>query len=377
MSSVILGGTFSHLHAGHRRLLAAAKPYSVIHIGVTTNALAARLGHHDCPPARVRLAGLKAELRRLHLLSRCRILPITGRFGPAATMPHLDAIIVSPETEPAARQINQIRARRDRLRLPGSPRLHPLKIVVVPYALAADGLPISSSRIAAGDIDAEGRRRRPLRVAVGSDNPVKISGVKSAFAKAFPRMKLSVRGCKVSSGVHEQPVGFALTWKGAQNRALAACKLAKKAAHIRVAGSHHPPLLPDYCAGLESGLIPFGSRHFDIQFCALSAGGITSAGCSMGFPIPQKVEDLVFGHARPFGHADSAALGVPGLRAIRSLLPRHPSSSMGEVISALSKIHSIGRKGGAIAYLSGGLLHRRQMVEQAVLCAFVERRSPL
>ncbi|MDE1797898.1 MAG: pantetheine-phosphate adenylyltransferase [Candidatus Micrarchaeota archaeon] len=348
MSSVILGGTFSSLHAGHRRLLAAAKTYSAVYVGVTTDALAARLGHRGCPPARVRLRGLKAELRRLGLLSRCRIFPITDRMGPAAAMPELSAIIVSPETEPVAKKINVARLLH---------RRRPLQIVVVPYCLAEDGLPVSSTRIRAGDIDAEGRRRAPLRVAVGSDNPVKISGVKSAFSKAFPRMKLAVRGFKVSSGVHEQPVGFAATWKGAQNRAAAAAALARKAARVKTAGTSRLPPLPDYCVGLESGLIPFGGRHFDIQFCALSGGTGVSAGSSMGFPIPQKVEEHIFGKSR-----------LP-------LSP--PKSSMGDVVSALSRIHEIGRKGGAIAYLSGGLLQRQQMVEQAVLCAFVERRSPI
>ncbi len=357
MSSVILGGTFSVLHAGHVRLLEAAKPFSVIHVGLTTDAMAHRMHDYACPPARKRLAALKNGLRKLGILSRCRIFPITDRHGPAATRADLQAIIVSPETAPVAKKINAIRLLR---------RLRPLKIILVPYALAADGLPISARRIHHGDIDAQGRRRASLRVFVGSENPVKLNGVKSAFSKAFPGMKLTVRGYKVSSGVHEQPVGFASTWIGAQNRALAACLMAKKAARIKAAGSPRPVLLPDYCVGLESGLIPFGSRHFDIQFCALSGAGATTAGCSMGFPLPQKVEDYIFG--RP---------ARPGLRALHSLVSRHPISSMGAVISSLSNIPSIGRKGGAIAYLSGGLLHRRQMVEQAVLCAFVERRSPV
>lgn len=330
MSSVILGGTFSRLHEGHRQLLMRAKPFSVIHIGLTTDALAHHMHSEPVPKAVIRLSALRHELKRLGLYSRCRIFPIVSRSGPAREMKNLDAIIVSPETEPVAQKINHARLRR---------RLRPLHVIVVPYSLAQDGLPISATRIQKGEINANGKRLTPLRVAVGSDNPAKLAGARSAFMRAFPRLPLQIRGFKVDSGVHEQPLGFKQTWAGASRRAERAKKRWPNA---------------DYSLGLESGLIPFGSRHFDIQFCALSDGTSISAGSSMGFPIPSKIDSLIFHTGKP-----------------------HLRKSMGAVISKLAKIKNIGRKGGAIAYLSRGLLTRAEMVEQAILCAFIERRSPM
>ena len=240
-------------------------------------------------------------------------------------------LVVSEETKGAAGEINDTRARRG---------LPPLSVCVVPLVMAQDGILISSRRISQGLIDRNGRRLQPLRIAIGSSNPSKLRGAKKALQKTFPRLRLVVRGFDVDSGVHEQPLGFGITWMGALNRAKAAAKRWPKA---------------DYSIGLESGLLPLGERHFDVQLCALLAGAERrpTCGMSMGFSLPKKVEKMVVG---PKGE-------------IRS--------SLGDAIDSLSGQRHIGRKKGALFYLSQGLLERSEMTEQAVLCAWVERRSPV
>ena len=186
---------------------------------------------------------------------------------------------------------------------------------------------------------------RTIRISIGSDNPSKLKGAKKALHHAFPGARLQIRGFAVSSRVHEQPIGFEKTLKGAINRAKAAFKKWPSA---------------DYSIGLESGLIPLVGRFFDMQLCSLldSAGRATS-GCSMGFPLPKRVQEMVVGKKRKSG------------RPVRPLL------SLGDAVDSLSGKKNIGRKKGALYFLSRGLMERSQMTEHAVLCALVERRSPV
>ncbi|MCL6088969.1 MAG: inosine/xanthosine triphosphatase, partial [Candidatus Marsarchaeota archaeon] len=97
-----------------------------------------------------------------------------------------------------------------------------------------------------------------------------------------------------------------------------------------------------------------------LQLCAmLDSSGQATSGCSMGFPLPKKVQEMVVGKKRKSG------------RPVRPLL------SLGDAVDSLSGRKNIGRKKGALYFLSRGLMERSQMTEQAVLCALVERRSPV
>ena len=59
----------------------------------------------------------------------------------------------------------------------------------------------------------------PLRVAVGSKNPVKLAAVRQAFFRAFPDRPLVCVGHDVPSGVSDQPWGHDETEMGARQRA--------------------------------------------------------------------------------------------------------------------------------------------------------------
>src|SRR2546422_11697074 len=94
-----------------------------------------------------------------------RIEPIDDAYGPADDLPDLDVIVVSAERYPVAVALNEARAAQG---------LRPPEIRAVPMVLAQDGLPIASRRIRSGVIDRDGRRLTPVRVGVGTDNPVKV-----------------------------------------------------------------------------------------------------------------------------------------------------------------------------------------------------------
>src|SRR5438309_10226063 len=112
-----------------------------------------------------------------------KIEPIDDPYGPADDLPDLDVIVVSAERHPVAIALNETRAAKG---------LRPLEIRAVSMVLAQDGLPIASRRIRVGVIDRTGRRLTPLRVGVGTANPVKVREVRRVMASLYLRGR--VRG---------------------------------------------------------------------------------------------------------------------------------------------------------------------------------------
>ncbi len=146
MARVAVGGTFDPLHDGHKALLAKASELSrggELLVGITSDEMV-RNKSHD-----VMDYDLRCKEVRDFILSQ-GIDPVIVRLddplGPAIHR-DFDCIVVSPETHPVASKINRIRRKKG---------LRPLKIVLVDYVLAEDGLPISSTRIKKGEIDEKG-----------------------------------------------------------------------------------------------------------------------------------------------------------------------------------------------------------------------------
>ncbi|MDP6847001.1 MAG: pantetheine-phosphate adenylyltransferase [Candidatus Poseidoniia archaeon] len=153
MKRVCLGGTFDILHAGHARLLEAALAAGkALVIGLASDEFAA--GRR--PPDRelalygAREVALRDWFAARDALERVEIVSLAEEWGPAAEGADIDGIVVSEGTREAAARLNARRLARG---------LAPLEVVTVPHLLAADGLPLSASRIRAGEVDAEGRRR--------------------------------------------------------------------------------------------------------------------------------------------------------------------------------------------------------------------------
>lgn len=152
-SVAVLGGTFDHLHAGHRALIAAAfRRATEVRIGLTTD----RFARSERKPRGREIEGYAARSRHLrrylHRAFRDRrwsVVPLDDPWG-GSVGPGVDLLVISEETGRAARPINDERARRG---------LPPLAVVQVPLVRAEDERPISSRRIRAGEIDAEGRLR--------------------------------------------------------------------------------------------------------------------------------------------------------------------------------------------------------------------------
>jgi pantetheine-phosphate adenylyltransferase len=124
-------------------------------IGLTTDAY---LRAHPKPLGRRirsyarRHAALKRFLARRYPGRSWRVVPLEDRWGGSvASGPEL--LVASTESRAGAESVNRERRRRG---------LPPLALRLIPTVRAADGAPIASRRIRAGEIDVEGRRRAPI-----------------------------------------------------------------------------------------------------------------------------------------------------------------------------------------------------------------------
>ncbi|MEM2341918.1 MAG: phosphopantetheine adenylyltransferase [Candidatus Bathyarchaeia archaeon] len=147
---VAIGGTFDELHKGHKTLLKTAFAYGEnVWIGLCTDEFAKKLRkNHEIAPYEERVNELKRFLNDLGASNRAKIIPLSDSYGPAAISTEIDAIVVSKETEPRAREINVLRVRNG---------LKPLEIIVIDMVPAEDQIPISTTRIRRGEIDREGK----------------------------------------------------------------------------------------------------------------------------------------------------------------------------------------------------------------------------
>ena len=140
---VAVGGTFDKFHQGHRMLLEKAfQVAEQVLIGVTSDEFGGQKG--EIEPCNVRMANLNALLEghSNYILAR-----LEEHYGPTVEDESIEAIVVSPETEPTAREINKIRQGRG---------MKPLDIITIGMVLAQDGMPISSTRIRKGEINPDG-----------------------------------------------------------------------------------------------------------------------------------------------------------------------------------------------------------------------------
>lgn len=170
-----------------------------------------------------------------------------------------------------------------------------------------------------------------VTVAVGSENPVKVGAVKRVMRKLIGHVK--VVPVKVDPGVPRQPVGAEETIKGAINRAREA--LTRTGADLGV--------------GIEAGLVKVPATmtgYMDFQYCAIiDKDGWITIGCGPGFEYPPRVVAMVLGE----------------------------KMEVGEVMSQLTGIENLGRKQGAIGYLTHGMINRRRLTEISVIMAMIPR----
>lgn len=291
-----------------------------VYIGLTSDGMASA-ARKLVVPFDKRRKKLEAACSRLG--GRFEIMELQDPFGYSTAIRGLDGIVVSEATSFRVSEINRIREEKG---------FRPLRQYLVPMIRSFNGLPLSSTRVMSGECDRNGKLLHPLRIGIGSRNSSKTAAVRGAFAAYSGEIgKATFRTYEPVSNVPEQPFG-AETIDGALSRAKDSLRT------------------NDLGIGIEAGLFSVEKLKavFDVQYCVIidRAGRITS-GHGMGFSYPSTVLDEV-------------AKG----------------RTIGDIMSGVSGIDDIGRKKGAIGYLSHGRIGRKELTVQAVISALIPRLNP-
>ena len=146
---VCVGGTFDILHKGHKILLDKALEVAgkkgFVYIGMASDNLSKK--KQDINEYNNREKKLKEYLFKKGSINNFSIIKINTKYG-LAIEENYDVIIVSSETYNVAEEINKKRTDLGK---------NLLKIYKIPFVLAEDGKPISTTRIRNKEIDKEGK----------------------------------------------------------------------------------------------------------------------------------------------------------------------------------------------------------------------------
>lgn len=252
---MLVGGTFDVIHAGHRKLLdtAMGAPCELF-IGLVSDGMLRTWK----PEVKRSFDERKKQLEEYLVGRGHENWTIVGIDDPYedAVKGDFDVLVVSWETSKRADEINLMRSDIGK---------KALKIKVVEPVMASDLLPISSSRIRSGDIDADGNRLTPVRICTRTNNDLKLDVIKEVMDDIFQEVRIQHE--PLSNG-KEQPYGTELI------------DAAVKRAQV--------PEGYDYGVGIESGVIEYDHGLFSVE-CAVVKDllGKETFGKGPEFPIPQ------------------------------------------------------------------------------------------
>ncbi len=135
-----MGGTFDHLHEGHKYLIQIGLSLSKkLVIGLTSDEmLKGKQYTSKIEPYHIRKENLQNFIASVAGLDRVEIVQLNDSYGPPIYEPEYQGIIVSQETYNTALKINELRIERG---------FNPLIIVVIPMIKDKNNEKISSTAI--------------------------------------------------------------------------------------------------------------------------------------------------------------------------------------------------------------------------------------
>lgn len=113
--TLVLGGTFDHLHSGHKVLLSEAilRTSEKLIVGVTDGLmLQNKVLWELIEPIQHRIEKLEDFLIDIDPTVDYNVVPIYDGYGPSVEVPEIDCIVVSEETKKGGDKVNQERLRR-------------------------------------------------------------------------------------------------------------------------------------------------------------------------------------------------------------------------------------------------------------------------
>ncbi len=145
---IACGGTFDFFHAGHEAFLNKAFFISnKVSIGITSDVFANKIGKCTYNNFAERKALVEKFLTKKGLLKRAKVIKLEDVYGSTISDNSLQGIIVTKNSTNGAIAVNKLRRQS---------KLAPLDLVICELKIANDGMPISSSRIKAGEISPDG-----------------------------------------------------------------------------------------------------------------------------------------------------------------------------------------------------------------------------
>jgi inosine/xanthosine triphosphatase len=169
-------------------------------------------------------------------------------------------------------------------------------------------------------------------IVIASKNPVKIQATLNGFQRMFPSEIYQVEMVSVTSGVGDQPASNQETLQGALNRANGAAELAPGA---------------DYWVGIEGGIEDYGTEMAAFAWIVVQSQDLCGKGRTGSFFLPGEVSDLV-----------------------------RAGKELGEADDIVFQKSNSKQKDGAIGILTGNVVDRTSLYEQAVILALVPFKNP-
>ena len=129
-----MGGTFDHMHSGHKLLLTQAclLTKDTLHIGITGDELLKSKAYAALiEPFELRKQRVLRFIQSLTVHLKIEITELSDPVGPAGTNPNFEACILTREVEKGGTMINEIRLAN---------QLQPLELVFVDMILAQKDL---------------------------------------------------------------------------------------------------------------------------------------------------------------------------------------------------------------------------------------------
>lgn len=170
-----------------------------------------------------------------------------------------------------------------------------------------------------------------ITLVVASHNPIKVQAVLNGFRRMFPHEVINVNMVAVESGVQPQPRSDDETLLGAMNRTQNAMTLTPHA---------------DYWIGIEAGVQSIGLEMMSFSWVVVRSKGTIGKGRTGTFFLPQTVADLVR-HGKELGEADDIVFNQSNSK----------------------------QADGAVGLLTGNVIDRAQLYEQAVILALIPFRN--
>ena len=170
------------------------------------------------------------------------------------------------------------------------------------------------------------------RIVVASHNPVKIDAVLNGFTRAFPQEEFDIEGINVQSGVAHQPMSDKATLEGAYTRA-------RNARESKPEGS--------FWVGVEGGCDYLDEEMIAFAWVVVLTDLRQGSARTAEFRLPRKVQLLVESGLE-LGDADDLVFGKT-------------NSKQGS---------------GAVGLLTGDVVTRTSLYEQAVVLALIPFKNP-